>query len=481
MKPVLQGTWHSGRDLAARPATLEMAAESVRVTGAMAPVDFPIRTTRVSDRLGHIPRYLYFPEGSTFETLDNDGVDHMLASVGRGRAAAWLHGLEQHSRLAAAATLVLVASLVAIVFSGLPVMARRAAFAVPPAIELQAGEAALASLRNWLGPSELDGRTRARVQHQLNRITVVRMMQDRPRLEFRAMGRFPNAFAFPGGIIVVSDELVRLATEDEMAAVLAHEVAHWQLRHGLQAVLRNSAALLLVSTVTGDLSTLTAFAGTLPVLLLQRGYSRESEQEADDYAAETLRRAGIDPRNLASILAKLDAAKPDKGVDYSYLSTHPATSDRIRKVDPLGTYKSRAPAMIADLPAESPGGVRWDMGKLVYDPNANPIPKPLEVMPEPIQQVPPTYPPILREAGIEGQVLLDLIVESDGSVGEIRVANSDHHEFEPAAITAVRQWRFKPATRNGEPMRATMRLPVVFRLVADDQQAHVNPIPRPKR
>ena len=56
-----------------------------------------------------------------------------------------------------------------------------------------------------------------------------------------------------------------------IAAVLAHELGHVERRHGLQSVLRNSAALLVVSTITGDLSTLSTFSATLPFLLLQYG------------------------------------------------------------------------------------------------------------------------------------------------------------------------------------------------------------------
>jgi len=135
-------------------------------------------------------------------------------------------------------------------------------------------------------------------------------------------------------LLVVSAALGALANDEELAAVLAHEIGHWQLRHGLQGVLRSSAALLLVSTVSGDLSALTTFAGTIPFVLLQRGYSREFEEAADAYAVDLLRQADISVAHFATILKKLENARPGSGQDLTYLSTHPATHDRIKRVNP---------------------------------------------------------------------------------------------------------------------------------------------------
>jgi predicted Zn-dependent protease len=78
----------------------------------------------------------------------------------------------------------------------------------------------------------------------------------------------------------------------------------------------------------------------LPTLLLQSGYSRDFEDEADSYAFQRLKAVGVSPRNLAEILERLEASrgkgtqggKPDQGErTFDYLSTHPATARRIER------------------------------------------------------------------------------------------------------------------------------------------------------
>lgn len=332
MNPAIHGICFDGESLLGRTVILNVSAGRILSTDLPATLDTPLTDVRTSDRLAGIPRYLYFPGGKTVETTDNDAVDILLANQRRGRLVALIHELERRHQVAAAATLFLVAAVCLAVWWGLPALARHAALAAPVAIEEQAGRAALSTITQILPGSDLKPAERKRVIALVERLGRAAGLAKTPEVVFRSMGgQSPNAFALPGGIIVVSDELVRLTeVDDEIAAVLAHEIGHLQHRHGLQGVLRSSAALLVVSTVTGDLSTLTTFAGTLPFLLLQRGYSREFETEADDYAVELMRRAGIEVRHFESILKKLEAARPAQGNDFTYLSTHPNTDDRIK-------------------------------------------------------------------------------------------------------------------------------------------------------
>jgi Zn-dependent protease with chaperone function len=287
---------------------------------------------RVSDRLGSLPRFVYLAPRTTIETPENDAFDALLAARRRGRGAAFIDWLETHNRIAALATVLLVMFVACGLRFGLPGLARRTAAAVPAAVEEQAGRAALRTFDRMLGTSSLSRSERRRVEDQLARLVTVRPFGTKPHLEFRSMGgKYPNAFALPGGTIIVSDELVRLGvTNDEIAAVLAHELSHVERHHGIQSLLRNSYALLVVSALTGDLSTLSSLAASLPLVLLNSGYSREFEREADADALALLTAAGIDSRCFATVLEKLEKARPATGRDYSYLSTHPPTAERIR-------------------------------------------------------------------------------------------------------------------------------------------------------
>jgi len=332
MNTVFTGTLFDGETLTAHPIRFTIEGGRLISQSEGHELDVALADVLPSSRLAALPRYLHFSDGRIIETEESADLDALLTGGERAHFTALVHWLEAQEIVAAAGTLLLVAMIGAVVWWGLPVLARRAAMAVPDAIEKQAGQTALLTLNRVLGQSRLEYRDQYRVREQLTKLLDAGGLNVRPDLVFCSMGReFPNAFALPGGTIVISDELVALATDDgELAAVLAHEIGHWQKRHGLQSVLRSSTALLVVSGISGDLSTLTSFAGTIPFMLLQRGYSREFEEEADAYTVDLLQKASIDLKHFESILTKLQNVRPKTGQDFTYLSTHPSTAGRIQ-------------------------------------------------------------------------------------------------------------------------------------------------------
>ncbi len=157
------------------------------------------------------------------------------------------------------------------------------------------------------------------------------------RLEFRkGKGVGANAFALPSGIVVMTDEMVALArNDDELAAVLAHEAEHVRGRHGMRHILQNSMTVLIVSAVTGDIASISSLASTVPTVLIDAKYSRDFEREADAAVAVYLRSRKIPLKRYADILARLQAELDKKVPGESmparnYLSTHPPTEDRIK-------------------------------------------------------------------------------------------------------------------------------------------------------
>jgi protein TonB len=86
-----------------------------------------------------------------------------------------------------------------------------------------------------------------------------------------------------------------------------------------------------------------------------------------------------------------------------------------------------------------------------------------EAAPEVVEAPAPEYPPIAREAGIEGTVIVEALVTSGGAVGKVRVRQGNPMLAE-AAAKAVWRWRFRPAEWNGKPVPAWVSVPVVFRL-----------------
>jgi protein TonB len=81
----------------------------------------------------------------------------------------------------------------------------------------------------------------------------------------------------------------------------------------------------------------------------------------------------------------------------------------------------------------------------------------------------PGYPLIARRRGLEGTVRLDVRVSAEGIPISVRVRESGGHEsLDEAALTAVWHWRFVPARRGGEPVEASVVVPVRFRLGTDE-------------
>jgi protein TonB len=86
------------------------------------------------------------------------------------------------------------------------------------------------------------------------------------------------------------------------------------------------------------------------------------------------------------------------------------------------------------------------------------------VLPVLVKKVEPSYPDVARRARIEGKVILQAVVDKEGNVNEVTVLSSNNPMFNDAAIEAVKQWKYKPATQNGRPVSVFYTVRVDFRL-----------------
>jgi beta-barrel assembly-enhancing protease len=145
-----------------------------------------------------------------------------------------------------------------------------------------------------------------------------------------------NAFAMPGGKIVVFDALLdKLETPEALAGLLAHEATHVKKRHSLKGLARNLSGYLFVSILFGDLSGLTSVLVENANSMYTLGYTRSLEHEADAEALQTLAHNHLDQQGLVSLMNTLNEATA--GIDslgfdmkkFQFLSTHPLTEDRI--------------------------------------------------------------------------------------------------------------------------------------------------------
>jgi beta-barrel assembly-enhancing protease len=166
-----------------------------------------------------------------------------------------------------------------------------------------------------------------------------------------------NAFAAPGGLVLVTRGMLRLCRdEDQVAAVLAHEIGHIKGQHGLRAI--KSSRLTTAFTVLAaegaknfggsQVAQLTqAFEGSVSDVtstLMNSGYSRDLEREADQEATVILGRIGYDPGALATMLQEMDKRMVRSGPGFG--KTHPDPKERIQAIG----AKSGTSARTAQVP-----------------------------------------------------------------------------------------------------------------------------------
>lgn len=332
----VEGFWRAPGEARAHAARLSVdltgTATVADETSGVALASAAFRVLAVSDRVGSIPRRLGFPDGSSFETRDNDAIDRLLAPY-RGRAGGLIHQLERFRPRLLVFVVLVVGFAFALYRYAVPLLVEVAVLTTPPVVpELMSKSIMLSLDRAVFEPTELPAERQAALSEGFRKLTAL-TTGDQPAytINFRkspAIG--PNAFALPDGTVVVTDELVDLASNNDelVLGVLAHEIGHVEHQHSLRQLYRAAGVTALIMLIGGDIG-----SGTEDILvqgsaLLSLSYSRSAEAEADRASVELMYRAGHDPKAIAHFFELLRDKLGDKD-ERDFLSTHPATPERI--------------------------------------------------------------------------------------------------------------------------------------------------------
>jgi Zn-dependent protease with chaperone function len=303
----------------------------------------PVAIRSVSQRIGALPRRLSLSDGSTFECADGSAVDAFLdGHEQQGGFVAWL---ERSWKIAAVATVLVAVLLTVLVRYGLPAAAMAAARSTPVVYldTIDAGTMATAD-RTLLWPSVLPPERQQKLRAIFQELAGHSDGLRQPvQLEFRGSVMGPNAFALPGGTVVLLDALVALAkNDDEIAGVLAHEIGHIAHDHTMQSIYRALGIVAIASSVSGDGGQLIEHVVTQLSTLQSLSYSREFETDADRYSVIVMRRAGRDPLAFIDLLDRLVQSRQDtKGKkdkppsETSWWSSHPGNADRREEVEAM--------------------------------------------------------------------------------------------------------------------------------------------------
>ena len=141
-----------------------------------------------------------------------------------------------------------------------------------------------------------------------------------------------NAFALPGGAVIIHSGLLEKAqSAEEVAGVLAHEISHVTKRHHLRGIISNFGLFFIIRGMIGDIAGVSADIATAGAALSSLKYSRDFEREADDNGFKLLTQANIPTQGMIDFFYTMSKEAPDLG-DASFLSTHPATKERINNL-----------------------------------------------------------------------------------------------------------------------------------------------------
>lgn len=328
--------------------TIDRAAIKISYSGGMISIpisDCRIRLGGASDRLVFISHPLY-PDWSVHTPdrkilshpalADNTSVSKQVRSAKNKRIFNW-------SILAA--IILVIAGIPASFFIFLDPITHVIAQKLPTEWERKLGESTLENFRSQHG--FIDSQEINRQLGELTRPLLHEIEQNRFNFElYISRDENINAFALPGGYIVINSGLILEASNaEEILGVLAHEIAHVTEQHGIRGIIKTVGIYSMAQALLGDASGIMAFIANAAPLLINQSYSRDFEAEADETGYNLLVESGIDPDGLYSffnrireeekkLLRSVDNANVQRLLEktFSLLSTHPATDDRIARL-----------------------------------------------------------------------------------------------------------------------------------------------------
>jgi len=288
----------------------------------------PLCELRVSERTRHAGRKITFPDEAYLDIQDIVAFERLLSETGFTDSS--IVRAQQSWRGTCIALALTIFLLITGYLYGLPLAAKTIAGILPDHVEHAISNGLLDFMdKRLLTPSKLPSARQAEISARFATLTPPFEGVPEYRIVYRNSNIGPNAFALPSGEIVMTDQLVDLMDNDEqILAILAHELGHLHEHHMMQRIIQSSAVSAMVTLMFGDVS---AIVANIPTVMLDMHYSREAEREADDYAIAMLKANRITVTEMANGLDKLQAVIRDDPAG-SWLSSHPSTHERIERI-----------------------------------------------------------------------------------------------------------------------------------------------------
>ena len=288
---------------------------------------------KIDAALGSTARKLIFDDGTLFATEDHAG----FAALDRGTRGARLHAIERFGPHLITFTGVCLVAGYLLWRYGLDTIAVLAVAATPQVIVEQIDVSTLQTIDFVMAEdSMLSTEEQARVRSIYTQLLAALPENERNARNFELLFRAipavgPNAFALPGGTMVMTDELIQeFPEEDVIAGILGHEIGHVVEDHGLHRLYRSLGAYVLIALLVGDTGPMLEDILLEGNALLSLSHSRAQESAADEFGLTLSHNAGFDPAGLKVFFRRLST---EIGDDLQWMSTHPNHSNRVEAIE----------------------------------------------------------------------------------------------------------------------------------------------------
>lgn len=329
-----EGTYFDGKSSRDQPVRVSFDGRRLQVKGEGIDEIRLIEECEISPPLGKTRRVFKLPGGARLETDNLEAVSRLEQFTGRNPGMTLVSRLEGRWPWVIFSLVGLVVFTWGFITFGLPYIARAAAYATPVSVLGAMSDQTLKLLDDqYFQPSKLSPARQKELEALFGQITRQIGGNFPYRLQLRSSPKIgANALALPSGTVVVTDELVKLAQNDrEIAGVVAHEVGHVIHRHGARSLYQSAGVVLMISLLFGDVTSVTSLAASLPAVLIQSGYSRDFERQADQTAGHYLISQHWGTAPLQQILLRLTGDKDASG----FLDSHPGTAERVQNLKAL--------------------------------------------------------------------------------------------------------------------------------------------------
>jgi Zn-dependent protease with chaperone function len=326
---IFPGTIYSTTTSEARTVELTFTERQIEINDQSSVEVFLLSNIDWLSPLGSLPHEIRLPNGALLNIESHHDLTPFL-----GTKKQLISRLEQHRVFWLIALLLVPVCLYVIIEQGIPRMAKGVTPLVPEQVLTEIDQQVMTMLDStMLDESQLDEESQLTLSDYIqNNEYSSELVLEKYNISYRNSKSFgANAFALPGGSIVVTDDLYKLLENDKQAliAVLLHEIGHVEHQHGLQLIAETAATTLLMTYFFGDMEGIVeTFTGTA-LTVIQNKFSQQLEKEADSFAVDQLKKLGIPPKTLGKALSKLVKSTGNNELLEKYFSSHPSIKDRI--------------------------------------------------------------------------------------------------------------------------------------------------------